>query len=112
VSPEYGTRTVVTPISAVPRSVTRQLGRPGAVPVASADQAMVEPLMVPSAVPFNFTSPAQLALNEPFAVLPVCSVMFHLKSAQELGVGTRLVEIQLPTSDPFPLGEAGVDPRS
>ena len=61
---------------------------------------MVEPLIVPWAVPVSLRSLAQVALNEPLAVLPVCSVMFHLKSAQELGVGMRLDEVQLPSSEP------------
>ena len=112
-SPEYGTRTVVTPISAVPFSETWQLASPAALPTAVALHSMVEPLIVPWAVPVSLRSLAQVALNEPLAVLPTCSVMFHLKSAQELGVGMRLDEVQLPTSDPLlPPGDVGVLLRS
>src|SRR5687767_2126897 len=43
---------------------------------------MTVPLSVPWAVPATFRSPAQLALNEPFAFVAVCSVGVHLKSEQ------------------------------
>jgi hypothetical protein len=52
---------------------------------------------VPCAVPETFKSPAQVALNEPFALVAVCSVAFHLKSEQVDGEGITLdADAQLP----------------
>jgi hypothetical protein len=52
--------------------------------VAAAFHATVDPDRVALAVPATFKSPAQVALNVPLAVLPVCCVAFHLKSVQVL----------------------------
>ena len=77
-------------------------------------QSIVEPLSVPCAVPVSFRSLAQVALNEPRAEVAVCSVTFHLKSVQVLGVGIRLDEVQLPSRLPEPaaVGAVAVLPRS
>jgi hypothetical protein len=64
--------------------------------------------IVPSAVPVNFKSPGQLALNDPFAEVAVCSVTFHLKSVQVLGVGIRVDDVQLPTSELLPAAVGSV----
>ncbi len=42
--------------------------------------------------------PAQVALNDPFAVVPVYYVTVHLKSVQLLAAGMMLPELQLPAS--------------
>src|SRR5687768_14597020 len=91
-----------------------QLTTPAALATPFADQLIVEPLIVPSAVPVSFRSLAQVALKEPRAELPVCSLTFHLKSAQVLGVGIRLDEVQLPSRLPEPaaVGPVAVFPRS
>ena len=90
------------PISAVPFKVMLQLLIPGAFATPVALQSMVEPLSVPCAVPVSFRSLAQVALNEPRAEVAVCSLTFHLKSVQVLGVGIRLDEVQLPSRLPEP----------
>ena len=103
VSPEYGTRIdgdadlggALQGDVAAGRSLARW-PRPERV------QSIVEPLSVPWAVPVSFRSLAQVALNEPRAEVPVCSLTFHLKSAQVLGVGIRLDEVQLPSRLPEP----------
>src|SRR5688500_8391761 len=114
VSPEYGTRIEVMPISAVPFKVMSQLTTPAALATPLADQLIVEPWSVPSAVPVSFRSLAQVALNEPRAEAAVCSVTFHLKSVQVLGVGIRLDEVQLPSRLPEPaeVGAVALLPRS
>ena len=60
-------------------------------------------------MPVNFRSPAQLALNDPFAVVAVCSVTFHLKSVQVLGVGINVDDVQLPSSELLPDALGSVD---
>ena len=70
------------PSSAVPVSVIAHNGTAGACDTPVADQLITVPLSVPCAVPATFRSPAQLALNEPFALVAVCSVGDHLKSEQ------------------------------
>src|SRR4029450_6682914 len=107
VSPEYGTRPESIPISAVPVSETAHAGSPGALAVPCAFQLITEPLSVPCAVPESFRSLAHVALNEPRALLPVCSVTFHLKSVQVLGDGTTLAEVQLPSSAATPVEPVG-----
>jgi hypothetical protein len=42
-------------------------------------------------------SPAQVALNEPLALVGNCSVTFHLKSVHALGDGMILDDDQLPS---------------
>ena len=66
---------------------------------------MTEPFRVPWAVPTTFRSPAQVALNDPLAVVAVCSVGFHLKSAQLEGDGITLdeAEAQVPISAATPV---------
>ena len=51
---------------------------------------------------------------QPRADVAVCSVTFHLKSAQALGVGIRLDDVQLPIKEPVPPAEGlvGDFPRS
>jgi hypothetical protein len=48
-----------------------------AVAVPVPDQFTVVPFKVPCAVPATFRPPAQVALNDPFALLDVCSVACH-----------------------------------
>ena len=67
------------------------------------------PLKAPSAVPTTLRSFAHDALNEPLALVPVCSVTFHLKSVQELGAGIRFDEVQVPIRELLP---AAVGPAS
>lgn len=90
--PVYGTRIESTPSSAVPDRAIAHDGTDGVDAVAFADHAMVDPLIVPWAVPLTFRSPAQVALNAPFAVVAVISVGVHLKFVQLDGDGTMLVE--------------------
>jgi hypothetical protein len=65
---------------------------------------------VPDAVPETFRSPAQVALNEPFAVVAVCSVAFHLKSTHVDMVGIPLAaaeadaHVPIRAATPVPLG--------
>lgn len=92
-----------TPSVAVPVSVMTHDVRPGPVALPFAFKLIaVGEVNVPSAAPVNFRSPAQLALNEPLAVVVVCSVTFHLKSVQVFGDGIRLDEVQLPSSELLP----------
>ena len=56
----------------------------------------------------NFRSPGQLALNDPFAEVAVCSVTFHLKSVQVLGVGISVDDVQLPSSELLPAAVGSV----
>jgi hypothetical protein len=104
VSPEYGMRNVSVLSSAVPVSEIAHEVRPGAVAFPLAVQEInVGFCMTPSAVPATFRSPAHVALNDPFALVAVCSVAFHLKSVHELGVGMIVDEVQLPMSALMPL---------
>ena len=64
---------------------------------------MVEPLNDPWAVPLTFRLFPHVALNEPFADEPVCSVTFHLKSVQDEADGTTLVDDQVPMSELMPV---------
>jgi len=97
-----------TPSSAVPFKVIAQLGSDDTVAFPAAVHVMVEPLSVPSAVPASFKSPAQVALNEPFAAVGVSSVAFHLKSEHDVaaGITPAEVDVQLPIRDAMdvPLG--------
>jgi hypothetical protein len=90
--------------------VIAQLGIVGDCAVPFALHAIAVPLSVPDAVPCSFKSPAHVALNDPLAVVPVCSLGFHLKSVQVVAVGTMAADAQLPTSDPtaVELGEVPV----
>jgi hypothetical protein len=96
------------PISAVPASVMAHDERLGAVAFPAAVHAIVEPLSVPSAVPATFKSFAHVALNDPFAVVAVCSVTFHLKSVQDEGDGTTDADVQLPIKALTPEAEGPV----
>src|SRR4051812_22983133 len=78
-------------------------GRPAAVAVPAAPQVITEPLRVPCAVPSSFSCPAQVALNDPDALVADCSVTFHLKSVHVLAEGMRLVEVHVPPSALRPL---------
>src|SRR6185436_8098207 len=75
------------PSSAVPVSVIAHAGAPVSVAVPSASHEMVLPDSVPDAVPATFRLPAHVALNEPLALVAVCSVGFHLKSTHVEGEG-------------------------
>lgn len=115
VVPLYGTVMESVPRVAVPVSLIAQEVSPGAVAFPSAVQAIAAAeVKEPCAVPVNLKSPGQLALNEPFADVPVCSVTFHLKSVQVPGVGTSEDEVQLPMRALFPPadGEVSELPRS
>jgi hypothetical protein len=91
------------PMVAVPVSLMAQDVSPGAVALPSALQAMAAAdVNAPSAVPVNFRSPGQVAENAPLADVAVCSLTFHLKSVQVLGVGIRVDEVQLPIRELFP----------
>lgn len=108
-------RIELTPSSAVPVSATAHDVSPGAVAFAWPLQLIVPDVVKwPSAVPFTFRSPAQVALNAPFALIGVCSDTFHLKSLQELGAGIRFDEVQLPISELLPatVGAVGLLSRS
>jgi hypothetical protein len=70
------------PSSAVPVNVIAHNGTLGAWATPVALQLITVPLKVPCAVPATFRSPAQDALNEPFAVVAVCSVGLHWKPEQ------------------------------
>ena len=86
------------PSSAVPVNVIAQADKPGAAALPSALHAIVDPLIVPSAVPVTFKSFAHIALNDPFADEAVCSVTFHWKSEQDEGDGMTDADVQLPIS--------------
>src|SRR5688500_7083767 len=103
VVPLYGTMMESVPIVAVPVSLMAQDVSPGAVALPSALQAIAAAdVNAPSAVPVNFRSPAHVAVNAPFADVPVCSLTFHLKSVQVLGVGIKVDEVQFPIRALFP----------
>ena len=69
---------------------------------------MPPPLSVPCAVPDNFKSPVHDALKDPLAVVAVCSVTFHLKSAHAFGDGMRFDDDQLPSSALMPVADGPV----
>src|SRR5262245_18993796 len=96
-------------IEAVPVRAIAHEGRPGPAAFAFALHSIcVGVLRLPSAVPVNFRSPGQVALNDPLAEDPVCSVTFHLKSVQVLGVGISVDEVQLPSSELLPEADGSV----
>src|SRR5215510_537312 len=96
-------------IVAVPVSASAHEVRPGPAAFAFAlHSIVVGVLRLPSAVPVNFRSPGQLALNDPFAEDAVCSLTFHLKSVQVLGVGMSVDEVQLPSSELLLLADGSV----
>jgi hypothetical protein len=98
------------PIVAVPLSEIAHDVRPGPVAFPSAFHLIeVGEVSVPCAMPVNFRSPGQLALNDPFAVDAVCSVTFHLKSVQVLGVGMSVDDVQLPSSALLPAALGDVE---
>ena len=97
------------PIDAVPVSDIAHDGSPGPAALPFALHSMlVGDFRAPSAVPVNLRSPGQLALNDPFADDDVCSVTFHLKSVQVLGVGMRVDDVQLPSRELDPAAEGSV----
>src|SRR4029078_6644464 len=97
------------PIDAVPARAIAHEGSPGpaAFPFALHWICVGEPRL-PSAVPVNFRSPGQLAVNVPFADDAVCSVTFHLKAVQVLGVGMSVDDVQLPRSELLPAADGSV----
>jgi hypothetical protein len=97
------------PIEAVPVSVNAHEGRPGPAAFALAlHWICVGDVRLPSAVPVNFRSPGQLALNDPFAEDAVSSVTFHWKSVQVLGVGMSVEDVQLPSRELLPAVDGSV----
>jgi hypothetical protein len=78
-------------------------GKPGTDAVPCAVHVTFEPDSMPLAVPETRTSPGQLALNVPLALVPVCCVTFHRKSVQAPGAGTTLEDVQLPRSAAVPV---------
>ena len=61
------------------------------------------PVSLPDAVPCSFRSPAHVALNDPLADVPVCSVALHLKSVHVVAVGIAVVDVQVPINDASPV---------
>ena len=53
-------------------------------------------------------SPGQVALKDPFIEDAVCSLIFHLKSVQVLGVGMSVDDVQLPSNELFPAIDGSV----
>ena len=96
------------PSSAVPVSVIAHDGTPGPVAFPDALHAIVDPLSDPSAVPVTSRLPAHVALNNPFAVVEVCSVTDHLKSVHEDGDGATLADAHDPISALTPGDEGPV----
>src|ERR671926_52134 len=97
------------PKVAVPVRFIAQDVRPGALAFPKAlHRIAAGDVRFPSALPVNFRSPGQLALNDPFIDDVVCSVTFHLKSVQVLGVGIRVDDVQLPRSELFPATDGSV----
>ena len=95
---------------AVPVRFSPQEGSPGALAFAAADHLMfVGEVRLPSALPVNLRSPGQLALNVPFIEDAVCSLTFHLKSVQVLGVGMSVDEVQLPSNELLPAIDGSVN---
>jgi len=87
-----------------------QLGIDGVVAVPAALHVTVVPMSEPIADPDTFKSPGQVALNEPLALVAVCSVGVHLKSVQLDAVGIMLasaVDCQLPIIDATVLAADG-----
>ena len=100
------------PSSAVPVSM---IGHDPSVPVIvprpfAVQSIVVAPVSVPDAVPATFRPPAQVALNEPLAVVAVCSVAVHLKSvhvdAAGIAPADAVAEVHLPIKEvtPVPVG--------
>lgn len=111
VSPAYGTVIESVPSVAVPVNEIAQDVSPAAVALPWAVQAIeVGVVKPPCAVPVSFSSPAQVALNEPFALMAVCSETFHLKSVHVLGVGMSDDEVQLPSIELLPAADGPVTP--
>src|SRR6476660_1979847 len=79
------------PIDAVPLSAIAHEGRPG-----------------PAAFPVALHSIAVGDLRAPSADAAVCSVTFHLKSVQVLGVWMSVDDVQLPRSELLPAAEGSV----
>jgi hypothetical protein len=84
------------PSSAVPVSVIGHDGTLGPDAFPDAFHAIVDPVSDPSAVPVTSRLLAHVALNDPFAVVDVCSVTDHLKSVHEDGDGARLADAHDP----------------
>ncbi len=113
VVPSYGTTIESVPSEAVPFSLIGQVVSPGAAAFPSAVQAMAAAeVKAPCAVPVNFRSPAHVALKEPLAEVPLCSLTFHLKSTHVLGLGMSVDEVQLPSSELFPPADGDVSELS
>ena len=64
---------------------------------------MTVPLSAPDAVPCSFKSPGHVALNDPVADVPVCSVALHLKSVHVVAVGIAAADVQVPIKEASPV---------
>lgn len=95
------------PSSAVPVSVIGHDGTLGPDALPDAFHAIVDPFSDPSAVPVTSRLLAQVALNDPFAVVDVCSVTDHLKSVHEEADGATLADAHDPINALTP-GEDGL----
>src|SRR3954470_5929959 len=83
------------PSSAVPVNVIAHgVELPGSVAVPFAPHATVVPVSVPDAVPATLRPPAHVALNEPLAVVAVCSVGCHWKSTHVDGDGIAPPDVE------------------
>jgi hypothetical protein len=110
VVPSYGTMMESVPIVAVPVNVIAHDVKPGPVALPVAHQLIwTGDDNAPCAWPVNFRSPGQLALNDPFAAVAVCSVTFHLKSVQVLGVGMSVVDVEFPIYELLPAAVGSVE---
>ena len=97
------------PRVAVPDRFIEHDESPGALALpAAVHRIVVGDVRLPSALPVNLRSPGQLALNDPFIEEAVCSVTFHLKSVQVLGVGMSVEDVQFPRSELFPATDGSV----
>ena len=69
---------------------------------------MTVPLSAPDAVPCSFKLPGHVALNDPVAEVPDCSVALHLKSEHVVAPGIAFADadVQLPikAANPVALG--------
>ncbi len=97
----------------MPVRLTVQDVSPGAVAFPLALHAIAAAdVNAPWAVPVSLRSPAHVAVNEPRADAPVCSVTFHLKSVQVLGVGISEDDVQLPSNELLPPADGEVSELS
>ena len=75
-----------------------QVGSPADVALPAALHVIVWPASVASAVPATARLFPHVALNDPFALVEVRSVTFHLKSVHDDGDGATLADAHAPMS--------------